>query len=72
MTQGGQARIFLAKYLGTHVVVKRYKCCGVGTLDLQRQKEVALKLQREMEMVMKACEGKSNSRLCPVIGGISG
>ncbi|CAM6030467.1 unnamed protein product [Sphagnum balticum] len=68
MTQGGQARIFLAKYLGTHVVVKRYKCCGVGKLDLQRQKEVALKLQREMEMVMKACEGKSNSRLCPVIG----
>ncbi len=68
ITEGGQARFFLAKYLGTHVIVKRYKCHGVGALDLQKQKEVALKLQREMEMVMKSCEGRSNSRLCPVIG----
>jgi serine/threonine protein kinase len=68
ITEGGQARIFLAKYLGTHVIVKRYKCCGVGALHLQKQKEVALKLQREMEMVMKFCEGTSNSGLCPVIG----
>jgi tRNA A-37 threonylcarbamoyl transferase component Bud32 len=68
ITEGGQARIFLAKYLGTRVIVKRYKCGGVGALDLQKQKEVALKLQREMEMVMKSCEGRSNSRLCPVIG----
>jgi len=68
ITEGGQARIFLAKYLGTRVVVKRYRCCGAGALDCERQKEVALKLQREMEMVMKACERTSKSRLCPVIG----
>jgi hypothetical protein len=68
ITEGGQARIFLAKYLGTRVVVKRYRCRGAGALDWERQKEVALKLQREMEMVMKACEGTSKSRLCPVIG----
>jgi len=68
ITEGGQARIFLAKYLGTHVIVKRYKCRGVGALDLQKQREVALKLQREMEMVMKFSKGRSNSRLCPVLG----
>jgi len=68
ITKGGQARIFLAKYLGTRVVVKRYKCCGADARDCERQKEVALKLQREMEMVMKACERTSKSRLCPVIG----
>jgi serine/threonine protein kinase len=68
ITEGGQATIFLAKYLGTPVIVKRYKCGGVDALDLQKQKEVALKLQREMEMVMRSCEGTSNSRLCPVIG----
>ncbi|CAK9232135.1 unnamed protein product [Sphagnum troendelagicum] len=33
-----------------------------------RQKELALKLQREMEEVMKASETEPNSRLCPVIG----
>jgi serine/threonine protein kinase len=68
ITQGGQARIFLAKYLGTDVVVKRYKCSGVGELELQRQKELVLKLRREMEKVMKASEGQVKSRLCPVIG----
>ncbi|CAK9276561.1 unnamed protein product [Sphagnum jensenii] len=68
IAEGGQARIFLAKYLGTDVVVKRYKCSGVGELELQRQKKLALKLQREMEEVMKASETESNSRLCPVIG----
>ncbi|KAH8973027.1 hypothetical protein BDL97_01G024000 [Sphagnum fallax] len=68
ITQGGQARIFLAKYLGTDVVVKRYKYSGVGELELQRQKEQVLKLQRDMEKVMKASEGQSKSRLCPVIG----
>jgi serine/threonine protein kinase len=68
IAKGGQARIFLAKYLGTRVVVKRYRCCGAGAVNLERQKEVALKLQREMEMVMKACKGTSKSRLCPVIG----
>jgi hypothetical protein len=68
ITEGGQARIFSAKYLGTYVIVKRYKCRGVGAPNLQKQKEVAVKLQREMEMVMKSCEGTSNSRLCPVIG----
>jgi tRNA A-37 threonylcarbamoyl transferase component Bud32 len=68
ITQGGQARIFLAKYLGTDVVVKRYKCSGVGELELHRQKELVLKLQRELEKVMKASEGQVKSRLCPVIG----
>ncbi|CAK9880328.1 unnamed protein product [Sphagnum jensenii] len=68
IAEGGQARIFLAKYLGTDVVVKRYKCSGVGELELQRQKELALKLQREMEEVMKASKTEPNSRLCPVIG----
>jgi serine/threonine protein kinase len=68
IAEGGQARIFLAKYLGTDVVVKRYKCSGVGELELQRQKELALKLQREMEEVMKASKTGPDSRLCPVIG----
>jgi serine/threonine protein kinase len=68
IAEGGQARIFLAKYLGKDVVVKRYKCSGVGELELQRQKELALKLQREMEEVMKASETERNSNLCPVIG----
>jgi len=68
IAQGGQARIFLAKYLGTDVVVKRYKYSAVGELELQRQKELMLKLQREMEKVMKASEGQVKSRLCPVIG----
>jgi serine/threonine protein kinase len=68
ITQGGQARIFLAYYQGIHVVVKRYKGRGGRAVDLQRQMAVALELQRQMEVVMKARERTSKSRLCPVIG----
>ncbi|CAK9881527.1 unnamed protein product [Sphagnum jensenii] len=60
IAQGGQAKIFLAKYLKTQqdVVVKRYTSCQVK----------AGKLQRQMERVMKACEKRYESGLCRVIG----
>jgi serine/threonine protein kinase len=60
IAQGGQAKIFLAKYLKTQqdVVVKRYTSCQVK----------AGKLQRQMERVMKACEKRYESGLCGVIG----
>jgi len=60
LAKGGQAKIFLAKYLKTQqdVVVKRYKSCEVQ----------AGKLQRQMERVMKACEKRQESGLCRVIG----
>jgi serine/threonine protein kinase len=59
IAQGGQAKVFLAKYLKTqqNVVVKTYTC-RVNPGELRRQ----------MERVMKACEEKSYSGLCPVIG----
>jgi serine/threonine protein kinase len=59
IAQGGQAKVFLAKYLTTQqdVVVKTYRC-GVNPGELRRQ----------MESVMKACEGRSDSGLCRVIG----
>ncbi|KAH9554877.1 hypothetical protein CY35_08G086200 [Sphagnum magellanicum] len=59
IAQGGQAKIFLAKYLktGQDVVVKRY------TSRVQ-----AGGLQRQMERVMKACEKRLKSGLCRVIG----
>ncbi len=58
IAQGGQAKIFLAKYLktGRNVAVKRYKGRGVNAVDLLRQ----------MEMVMNACVGVYF--LCDVIG----
>jgi hypothetical protein len=48
------------KYLKTqqNVVVKIYTCRGVNPGELLRQ----------MESVMEACEEKSYSGLCPVIG----
>jgi serine/threonine protein kinase len=60
IAQGGQAKIFLAKYLKTEedVVVKRYTSCQVKAGELQRQ----------MERVMKACEKRYESGLCRVIG----
>jgi serine/threonine protein kinase len=60
IAQGGQAKIFLAKYLKTQqdVVVKRYTSCQVQAGELQRQ----------MERVMKACEKRYESGLCRVIG----
>jgi len=60
IAEGGQAKIFLAKYLKTRqdVVVKRYKSCQVQAGELQRQ----------MERVMKACEKRYESGLCRVIG----
>jgi len=60
IAQGGQAKIFLAKYLKTRqdVVVKRYRSCQVQASELQRQ----------MERVMKACEKRYGSGLCRVIG----
>jgi serine/threonine protein kinase len=60
IAQGGQAKIFLAKYLKTQqdVVVKRYTSCQVKAGELQRQ----------MESVMKACEKRYESGLCRVIG----
>ncbi len=60
IAQGGQAKVFLAKYLKTqqNVVVKIYTCRGVNPGELLRQ----------MESVMEACEEKSYSGLCPVIG----
>jgi serine/threonine protein kinase len=60
IAQGGQAKIFLAKYLKTQkdVVVKRYTSCQVQAAELQRQ----------MERVMKACEKRYESGLCRVIG----
>ncbi|CAK9235844.1 unnamed protein product [Sphagnum troendelagicum] len=60
IAQGGQAKIFLAKYLKTEedVVVKRYTSCQVKAGELQRQ----------MERVMKACGKRSESGLCGVIG----
>jgi tRNA A-37 threonylcarbamoyl transferase component Bud32 len=59
IAQGGQAKVFLAKYLTTQqdVVVKTYRC-RVNPGELRRQ----------MESVMKACEGRSDSGLCRVIG----
>lgn len=58
IAQGGQAKIFLAKYLktGRNVAVKGYKGRGVNAVDLLRQ----------MEMVMNACVGVYF--LCDVIG----
>jgi tRNA A-37 threonylcarbamoyl transferase component Bud32 len=60
IAQGGQAKIFLAKYLKTQqdVVVKRYTSCQVQAGELQRQ----------MERVMKACEKRDKSGLCRGIG----
>ncbi|KAH9564203.1 hypothetical protein CY35_04G013200 [Sphagnum magellanicum] len=58
ISEGGQAKIFLAWLKYRTVVVKRYKDPNVSVADLQR----------EMEMVMKACEGRSESGLCKVIG----
>ncbi len=61
LAKGGQARIFEATYLktGQDVVVKKYrKNCKVQVGELQRQ----------MERVMKACEKRQESGLCPVIG----
>jgi len=60
LAKGGQARIFVAKYLktGQDVVVKRYRNCQVR----------AGKLQRQMERVMEACEKRHESGLCRVIG----
>ncbi|KAH9554862.1 hypothetical protein CY35_08G085200 [Sphagnum magellanicum] len=60
IAQGGQAKVLLVKYLKTqqNVVVKTYTCRGVNPGELRRQ----------MESVMKACEEKSYSGLCPVIG----
>ncbi len=64
LAEGGQAKIFLAKYLAKYsntrqdVVVKRYKSCQVQAGELERQ----------MERVMKACEKRSESGLCRVIG----
>jgi serine/threonine protein kinase len=59
ISEGSQAKIFSAMWLKTQrVVVKRYKSPNVSVADLQRQ----------MEMVMKACEGRSESGLCKVIG----
>ncbi len=60
LAKGGQARIFLAKYLktGQDVVVKRFRSCQVQ----------ADKLQRQMERVMEACEKRDESGLCRVIG----
>jgi len=60
LAKGGQARIFVAKYLktGQDVVVKRYRSCQVQAGELQRQ----------MERVMEACEKRDESGLCRVIG----
>jgi len=60
IAQGGQAKIFLAKYLKTQqdVVVKRCTSCQVQAGELQRQ----------MERVMKASEKRFDSSLCRVIG----
>jgi serine/threonine protein kinase len=58
ISEGGQAKIFRAWLEHDSVVVKRYKDPNVYVADLQRQ----------MEMVMKACEGTSESGLCKVIG----
>ncbi|CAK9881528.1 unnamed protein product, partial [Sphagnum jensenii] len=60
IAQGGQAKVFLAKYLTTqqNVVVKTYTCRGVNPGELRRQ----------MESVMKACEENFYLGLCPVIG----
>jgi len=60
LAKGGQANIFLAKYLktGQDVVVKRYRNCQVQAGELQRQ----------MERVMEACEKRDESGLCRVIG----
>ncbi len=60
LAKGGQARIFVAKYLktGQDVVVKRYRNCQVQAGELQRQ----------MERVMEACEQRHESGLCRVIG----
>jgi len=60
LAKGGQAEIFVAKYLktGKDVVVKRYRSCEVQAGELQRQ----------MEMVMTACEKRHESGLCRVIG----
>ncbi|KAH9554871.1 hypothetical protein CY35_08G085800 [Sphagnum magellanicum] len=60
IAKGGQAKIFVAKYLKTEqdVVVKRYTSCQVQAGELQRQ----------MEWVMKACEERYECGLCRVIG----
>ncbi|KAH8963456.1 hypothetical protein BDL97_04G011800 [Sphagnum fallax] len=58
ISEGGQAKIFFAWLEHKPVVVKRYKDPHVSVADLQRQ----------MEMVMKACEGRSESGLSKVIG----
>ncbi|KAH8963452.1 hypothetical protein BDL97_04G011400 [Sphagnum fallax] len=58
MSEGGEAKIFLALFEHKLVVVKRYKDRHVNVANLQRQ----------MEMVMKACEGTSEAGLCKVIG----
>jgi serine/threonine protein kinase len=59
IAQGGQAKVFLAKYLKTQqdVVVKTYRC-GVNPGELRRQ----------MERVMRACPKRASSGLCRVIG----
>jgi len=56
LAEGGQAKIFVAKYLktGQDVVVKRYRNCQVQERELRRQ----------MERLMKACEKRDESGLC--------
>ncbi|CAM6071859.1 unnamed protein product [Sphagnum tenellum] len=58
ISEGGQAKIFFALLEHRPVVVKRYKDPNVSVADLQRQ----------MEMVMKACERASKPGLGKVIG----
>jgi serine/threonine protein kinase len=59
ISKGGQAKIFSAiSSKHGRVVVKRYRDPNVNVADLQRQ----------MEMVMKACKGTSMSGLCEVYG----
>jgi serine/threonine protein kinase len=60
LAEGGQAKIFVAKYLktGQDVVVKRYRNCQVQARELRRQ----------MERLMEACEKRHESGLCRVIG----
>jgi len=60
LAEGGQAKIFVAKYLktGNDVVVKRYRNCQVQARELRRQ----------IERLMEACEKRYESGLCRVIG----
>jgi hypothetical protein len=49
ITEGGQARIFLAKYLGTYVIVK-----DINAVELAR----ALNLQKQKGNGAQIAEGK--------------